>query len=206
MRSAPIGLLTNRWDDIPERARECGAITHTSPRCLDGSVLIACASRYAANTRDYPFIAEHFIATLTTWCGTWQTDMPLHLTTLLQKHKNKTNGMAVADWVISIGLADGESDWRGTIGCGVLQSSLWSIYCFMCHPDNFVACVGLAIQPGGDVDTTAAMAGALSGARVGIDGIPRAWVDAVNDRGCWRPAQLQALVEDACACGVPATG
>jgi ADP-ribosylglycohydrolase len=63
----------------------------------------------------------------------------------------------------------------------------------MCHPDDFVACMGLAIRPGGDVDTTAAMAGALSGARVGTGGIPKAWIDPINYMGSWGPAQLQDL-------------
>ena len=198
MRSAPIGLLHN-WEEIPAKARECGALTHASPRCLDGSVLIACACRYIASTRNYPFDAEHFIKTLTTRCkdNTWATDMPLHLDRLLQKYKNNMGCMEVADWVISVGLADGESDWHGTIGCGVLQSTLWSIYCFMYHPDNFVACMGLTIQPGGDVDTTAAMAGALSGARVPLDRIPKAWIDPINDKGEWGPTQLRTLVDNA---------
>jgi ADP-ribosylglycohydrolase len=49
-----------------------------------------------------------------------------------------------------------------------------------------------AIQVGGDVDTTAAMAGAISGATVGLAGIPPEAARLVSDRGSHG---FEALVE-----------
>ncbi len=42
--------------------------------------------------------------------------------------------------------------------------------------------VGLCLRLGGDTDTIAAMAGALSGARVGIGGIPSGLIERLEDR------------------------
>jgi ADP-ribosylglycohydrolase len=50
--------------------------------------------------------------------------------------------------------------------------------------------------PGGDVDTTAAMTGALAGARVGLRGLPEDMAVLVHDRGAWGYDQLVALARD----------
>jgi ADP-ribosylglycohydrolase len=50
-----------------------------------------------------------------------------------------------------------------------------------------------AVAVGGDVDTTAAMAGAISGARVGLAGLPRSLARLVTDRGTWGYDELVDL-------------
>jgi ADP-ribosylglycohydrolase len=39
-----------------------------------------------------------------------------------------------------------------------------------------------AVNGGGDADTNAAMVGAIVGAEVGIDGIPKRWIDGLDKR------------------------
>jgi poly(ADP-ribose) glycohydrolase ARH3 len=46
---------------------------------------------------------------------------------------------------------------------------------FLRAPDDFASVIRFAIQLGGDTDTIASMAGALSGAFLGLAGIPAAW-------------------------------
>jgi len=212
MRSAAIGWL-HAWPDIAAAARIHGSITHASPRCIDGAAVVAFAARYAAATRALPFDAAHFFGTIIRalgGSGAAKTDFPWHLERLMQHvsggsgsgsgdcdDNKKTPSVVVATWAIATGLADGEADWNGTIGCGVLQSVLWALYCFARYPDDFVDCVALAIAPGGDVDTTAAMAGAMCGSRVGVAGIPQRWVRAVNDAGEWNAEKLVQLASDA---------
>lgn len=53
-----------------------------------------------------------------------------------------------------------------------LQAALWS---FARH-DDFEETVVEAVNLGGDTDTTGAVAGALAGARYGVDAIPRRWL------------------------------
>jgi len=52
-------------------------------------------------------------------------------------------------------------------------------------PDDYWEAVCTAIAVGGDVDTTAAMTGAIAGAAVGLRGIPPGPARLVSDRGTW---------------------
>jgi len=84
------------------------------------------------------------------------------------------------------------------ISSEVIGAVLWSIYSFLCHPYNFIDCIATAYWPGGDVDTTGAMAGAISGAVVGFRNLkPIDLVSILKDKKNteWTTARLKALVE-----------
>jgi hypothetical protein len=72
-------------------------------------------------------------------------------------------------------------DYRG-ITPHVLPSGVWAMYAALGSPDDWVGAVTTAIAGAGDTDTTGAMAGALVGARIGIEALPPA-ARAVHDRG-----------------------
>jgi ADP-ribosylglycohydrolase len=75
-------------------------------------------------------------------------------------------------------------DWQG-ISPFVVPSVLWSLYSFLRTPNDYLETIRTAIAVGGDVDTTAAMAGAISGAHLGMNGLPRKLAECVTDRGTW---------------------
>jgi ADP-ribosylglycohydrolase len=75
----------------------------------------------------------------------------------------------------------------------VTTSVLWSLYSFLRSPKDYWETICTAIAVGGDVDTTAAMAGAISGAYLGLDAIPRRWTPRVTDRGTWGYDELVEL-------------
>ena len=56
-----------------------------------------------------------------------------------------------------------------------------AITCFALWPDSYEQTIGHAILLGGDTDTIAAMAGAISAARLGARGLPKRWLDALED-------------------------
>ena len=56
-----------------------------------------------------------------------------------------------------------------------------------------MATVCTAIGVGGDVDTTAAMAGAVSGAYLGLKAIPLPLARRLTDQGTWGYAELVEL-------------
>jgi len=64
-----------------------------------------------------------------------------------------------------------KDSWEG-ISPFVISSVLWSLYSFLKSPNNYLNSIKIAINVGGDVDTTAAMTGAVSGSFLGIDAIP----------------------------------
>ena len=68
-----------------------------------------------------------------------------------------------------------DDEWKG-ISSFVIGSVLWSLYSFLTSPDDYWETICTAVVVGGDVDTTAAMAGAISGAHLGISAIPSAFV------------------------------
>ena len=106
--------------------------------------------------------------------------------------------------VARLGLPPGvDSHWRGGISAFVLASVLWALYAFLRSPEDYVETIATAIAPGGDVDTTAAMAGAISGAHLGLAAIPPDLARRLNDRGTWAYDELIGLALD---CGRMARG
>jgi ADP-ribosylglycohydrolase len=85
-----------------------------------------------------------------------------------------------------------EDDWRG-ITPFVISSVLWSLYCFLKTPGDYWETVCTAIRAGGDTDTTAAMAGAISGAYLGLDLIPSHLASRLTDQEKWGFDELVKL-------------
>jgi len=66
-------------------------------------------------------------------------------------------------------------------------------------PSDPGAVLHTAVSVGGDVDTVAAMAGAMVGAAVGLSGLDtllEAWSRRLNDQGTFRRHDLVALARD----------
>jgi len=72
----------------------------------------------------------------------------------------------------------------GSVGISgfVVSSTLWALYSFLNNQNNYWECICTAISAGGDTDSTAAMAGALSGAYLGLQKIPTNWASQVHDK------------------------
>jgi poly(ADP-ribose) glycohydrolase ARH3 len=101
--------------------------------------------------------------------------------------------LAVAQEIATVGVPAGFQDVWQWISPFVTASVLWSIYSFLRTPDDYMQAVSTAIAAGGDVDTTAAMTGAISGARVGLEQIPDELAQLVNDDGSWGYGSLLHL-------------
>jgi len=78
----------------------------------------------------------------------------------------------------------------------VTPSVLWSLYSFLRSPDDYWETICTAIAVGGDTDTMAAIAGAISGARLGVGAFPAPLVVRLTDRGDWGPRRLADLAYD----------
>jgi len=64
----------------------------------------------------------------------------------------------------------------------VHESLPFALYAFLKHPDAFEECLLCAVLHGGDRDTLGAMACAVSGAYLGVEALPRAWLDRLENR------------------------
>lgn len=65
-------------------------------------------------------------------------------------------------------------------GISALEAVPAAVCAFLHHPDSYTETISFAIRMGGDTDTIASMAGAISGARLGLSAIPRPWLDRVE--------------------------
>jgi len=160
MRVAPVGLMYH--DDI-DRLREVAhvssQITHAHDLGKEGAALQAYSVAVAtAADRSTPLDAGVFVARLRRFV----------------QHE------VFRERVDSIGrLLEGAEKRRviEELGHGIeaFNSVPAAIFCFLSHPGSFEEAIVYAISLGGDTDTIAAMAGAISGAYLGIEAIPGDW-------------------------------
>ncbi|MEW6002749.1 MAG: ADP-ribosylglycohydrolase family protein [Nitrospirota bacterium] len=192
MRAAPIGLFF--FDDpelLIQAAHDQGRITHKDPRCSAGAVAISGAVALALKERSIK--PDSFISTLTDWTGriepVFASELKKLTEWLLMPPERASSFISKAG--IDPDYLD-EDGWKG-ISPFVISSVLWSLYSFLRTPDDYWETICSAIEVGGDVDTTAAMAGAISGAYLGLQAIPSDLARFLTDRGQWGFEELVDL-------------
>ncbi len=192
MRAAPVGLFFfNNKEKLMQAAYDQGRITHSDPRCSAGSVAISGA--VALVLQEKKISPDVFLSTLADWAGTFEPGFASEIRKLNELISFMPE--EAAPFISKAGLdADyiDEDGWKG-ISPFVVSSVLWSLYAFLRSPDDYLQTICTAISVGGDVDTTAAMAGAISGAYLGIGAIPSDLSTHLTDRGTWRYDELVQL-------------
>jgi len=192
MRAGPIGLFHH---DDPDRlvraAADQGRITHKDHRCVAGAAAIAGALSLAI--REPEIDVKRFTSQLAGRVKQYDYDLVVGIFHL-QKWISYSPEKAV-DYISKVGVdPDYEDPWEG-ISPFVTTSVLWSLYSFLRNPEDYWETICTAIGVGGDVDTTAAMAGAISGAHLGLAGIPGELAMRLNDQGRWDYGELVELAE-----------
>lgn len=195
MRAGPVGLMCRHDAEALVRiAVDQGRITHADPRCSAGAVAIAGAVALAAGGG--PVEPALFLGALRRWTGRVEVTFAANLRQL--EDWIELAPAEAAEHISRAGLPPGvDSQWRGGVSAFVVASVLWALYAFLRTPDDYVRTIATAIWPGGDVDTTAAMAGAISGARLGLGAIPGELAKHLNDQGTWRYPDLLDLARRA---------
>ncbi len=175
MRVAPTGLLYyHNSTELREIAYKSSSITHSHELAKEGAALQAYAVALALNTPpDEEIDQEAFILKLQNFARN-------------QLYKEK---------IASMKELLGEQDRRQVVaalgnGIEAPRSVPTAIYCFLSHLRSYKDCVTYAISLGGDTDTIASMAGAISGAYLGINAIPDRWRAKLENR-----AYIEALAE-----------
>ncbi len=62
----------------------------------------------------------------------------------------------------------------------VYESVPFAFYCYF-STSSFRECAVKAVNAGGDADTISAIACGMMGCKVGVDGIPKEWIEKVRD-------------------------
>jgi ADP-ribosylglycohydrolase len=192
MRAGPIGLIFfDDHDSLIRAARDQGSITHRDTRCSAGSVTIAGAVALAL--QDKIIDAPRLLSQLVEWVEPVEEWVAFGLQQLVEWILLSSD--EAANYIAKFGQDQNHSDgWRG-ISPFVTGSVLWSLYSFLKTPEDYWETICTAIAVGGDVDTTAAMAGAISGTHLGLEAIPSRLAHRLTDRGTWGFAELVELAQ-----------
>lgn len=174
MRIAPVGLWNcDRLDRLADDVATASVVTHRHPVAIDAAMAVATAVAHAATASaiETPPFLDAVAASV------------------------RSPGFAghiegLGDWLQSPEQAAleaiAETGQRpGARGFGIPALAeptvLASLYAFLCSPSDYVATIDFALRIGGDVDTIAAIAGAMSGAHNGVGAIPEHLVRGVKD-------------------------
>jgi poly(ADP-ribose) glycohydrolase ARH3 len=172
MRVAPLGLLFSQdTDRLLEQTRLSALPTHKHPLGIEGAQLLALGIALAM--KQPPFDRKEFYRLLLSQCQSEEFDWQLRAARKLKRY-----------------------DSFGFLGNGLPahRSVVTAIACFTTSPNSFEETVFKAIRMGDDTDTIAAMAGALSGTYLGIQAIPKQWIERL-ERGPKGGEYLTQLAE-----------
>ncbi|MBK7003324.1 MAG: ADP-ribosylglycohydrolase family protein [Rhodoferax sp.] len=171
MRSAIIGAT---WSHDTKRRRAhvhaSTLLTHTDPKAFVGALAVAevAAQLVAGLWKQKPDV-ETFMALLASVSAdtSWQ---------------KVVDGMrAACTSPDPMGFALKQFGTRQGISGYVLHSVPFALLAWYHHFGDYRATIETITQAGGDVDTVAAIAGALAGATSGTDGIPQTWLKHLTD-------------------------
>jgi ADP-ribosylglycohydrolase len=204
MRAAPVGLM--HYDE-PERmlevSRDQARITHHDPRCAAGAAIVAGA--VALGMQAEPVEAEPFLGALADWAERFHVEFAGYVRQLAEWLPLPPDEAVTRIAEAGLRQEFRSEQWAG-ISPFVIPSVLWSLYAFLRSPEDYWETVCTAIAVGGDVDTTGAMAGAISGAHVGIEALPADLAQRLTDQGEWGYDELVELAEASYALKHPDAG
>lgn len=159
MRVAPVGLVYGDREDLYDHVRASAVATHTHPLGIDGAAVQAKAVALAARTRRAEVSTAEFVAELVSFC---RTD-------LFRRRLDEVAG------ALDHGMGDTEAAQTFGMGIAAAESVPFAIYSFLRFPKSYEKCFFCAALHSGDRDTVGAMAGAISGAHLGVEAIPKLW-------------------------------
>ncbi len=164
VRAAPVGLLHCRNPDrLAQDAATSGLITHRDPRSVAAAAAVAAAVAHLACAS--AFELRPYLDRAAAAAAAHNREMAAIIRGIA----------ALLD--LPPRLAIDELGYSAF----ALEAIPAAIYCFAAAPDDFAECVLLAVNTGGDAAAIAAIAGALSGAYLGLAGIPPRWAQGVEE-------------------------
>ena len=172
MRAAPVGLAYhNDLAKLPTVAMASSRPTHSHSLAYQGAVLQSLAVAMVLTSSELN--AQRFLQSMRAAL--------LYFSDLL----HDTSKFLGALDEIESGLTRGAAcrEMSSILGAGIAahEAVPMAAYCFLRHPDSFERVIHEAVFIGGDTDTIASMAGAISGAFHGHRAIPSKWLELVRE-------------------------
>jgi ADP-ribosylglycohydrolase len=173
MRAAPLGA----WhaDSLAHAAAQgvrAAEVTHSHPEGIAGGVAVAVAAAVAA-------------------AGRLDGRRPEPALLLRAVAAHTPAGLVREDLIeaVTISRADEAAYRLGSGARALAQDTVpFALWAAARHLDDYRAAITTCVAAGGDVDTTAAIAGGVVAAYTGRDGIPAEWLAAREALPGWLPA------------------
>jgi poly(ADP-ribose) glycohydrolase ARH3 len=166
MRITPLGLFYYQSDEIYAQAQASAEVTHTHPVGIDGAAVFARAlARTVTLNPLRPFSPQAFIDMLMAFART-------------DEIRNK---LALIPDLLDEQVAPELAVEKLGNGVAAHESVPMALFCFLRYPHTYLESVLCAITHGGERDTMGIMAGALSGAYLGLDAISPEWRNKLED-------------------------
>jgi ADP-ribosyl-[dinitrogen reductase] hydrolase len=170
MRSAIIGAA---YGHEPKKmcalVRASSRLTHTDPKADQGAQAVALAAYYSSLGAAGAASSEAYCRILRDLLGPSAEEFLRLIDQAAESARAQQSAQQFAD---TMGQTGGISGYTFHTVAVVLQ--IWFRY-----PDNYRAAIEEIIRCGGDADSTAAILGGIIGARVGKEGIPVEWREAI---------------------------
>jgi ADP-ribosyl-[dinitrogen reductase] hydrolase len=167
MRSALIGVCCG---DDPARmrllVRAATRISHTDPKAEWGALAVALAAHHCA-THGNDVTPAAYLEALEQHLG---GEAPEFVELIRSVTDSVARGEDALAFAAHIGCVSGVTGY-------VYHTVPAALHVWLAHQGDYRAAIVAIIRLGGDTDTTAAIVGAITGARVGKAGIPQPWLD-----------------------------
>eukprot|EP00026_Physarum_polycephalum_P009057 Phypoly_transcript_09168.p1 GENE.Phypoly_transcript_09168~~Phypoly_transcript_09168.p1 ORF type:complete len:260 (+),score=18.13 Phypoly_transcript_09168:611-1390(+) len=191
IRAAPIGLFS--FDDehnLVTWAKQQAFITHQDTRCQAGSIVLAGAVAICLVCRPLPPVPV-VLKKLSDLCREISQEFSECIMQLIEWVRLPPKKASKKIQKCGLDFDDGSAGISGF----VTSSTMWALYSFLNNQNDYWDCIRTAISAGGDTDSTAAMAGALSGAYLGLSQIPENWASHVHDKSHTKLEDFTNLVQ-----------
>jgi poly(ADP-ribose) glycohydrolase ARH3 len=166
-RMTLVGLFFADAPDLYEQAALSAAVTHMHPVAIDGAAVLAKAiAQVVPLSPATPFAWQSWLHELLAFARTGA----------LRKQLQMAEEMFASQVTPQVAFT--------YLGRGsTMQTVLpFALYAFLWHSTSFQRCLLCAVTHGGAHDALGAMAGALAGAYLGIEAIPKEWQAKLENR------------------------
>jgi poly(ADP-ribose) glycohydrolase ARH3 len=173
MRVAPVGLFHHdALHRVAEVARDTARLTHTHALGLQGAAVQAYAVAWLTGARHEPgrSSAGALLAEVRRVGPAPQLQAAFDVIADVQQRRDSGQHVDPDEIARRVGT-----------GIAAVEAVPAALHATLANPGSFADAVTYAVALGGDTDTVAAMAGALSGVLLGHRAIPTAWLDRLED-------------------------
>jgi len=175
MRVPIIGVAVNDWQRAVKLTEISSRITHSDPKATYGALAVAAvAHQVTYEPSNRPLAPNNVLNVCRKWIQSITPDeSTAELTSLIALAvESVKRGETTRQFAENNGMEKGVSGYTYHTVPAALHSC-------MRYPDSLRAALEELIRCGGDVDSTAAIAGGILGAKLGVDSLPKDWVDGL---------------------------